>query len=259
MCKILGAVLFLFAWELNSRFGIVLLIAKDLPMSFFPSLASIASDVLATISDRAYIGAALVTIFRTLISFMSAVLIGTLFALLAARLPSIDELTSLPIEFFRQLPAVAIIPLAIITFGIYTPMKVAVAFFGCVLPIYVATRDGLRNVDPVLLLTAQAYKWSGRRLLFGIMLPSAAPQILSTARVVLAIALILIVMAEMLVGEAGLGSRLVASERSFDFATLYSETFLLGLIGVTLNFSFAIASKRIYFWHTESRWTGRPT
>jgi ABC-type nitrate/sulfonate/bicarbonate transport system permease component len=166
----------------------------------------------------------------------------------------IDNLIYYPAEFFRQLPAVAVIPFAIVIFGIYTPMKIAVAVFGCFFPIFVATREGLKSVEPGLMITARTYQWKGLRLLLGVMLPSAVPHILGVLRITLAISLILVVMSEMLVGGDGLGMRIVEKERTFDFSGLYAETFLLGTIGIVLNLLLGTISRSIYYWRSDTDW-----
>jgi ABC-type nitrate/sulfonate/bicarbonate transport system permease component len=201
-----------------------------------------------------YLDSFQLTVVRVLVAFAIAVVLGIICALLAARSMIIDNLIYYLTEFFRQLPAVAVIPFAIVIFGIYTSMKIAVAVFGCFFPVFVATREGLKNVEPGLMITAKTYRWSGSRLLLGVMLPSAVPHILGVLRITLAISLILVVMSEMLIGGDGLGMRIVEKERTFDFPGLYAETFLLGTTGVILNLLLGVISRRIYYWRSDTDW-----
>jgi ABC-type nitrate/sulfonate/bicarbonate transport system permease component len=241
-------------WETNSRVDLYRIIAPTLPDAFFPTALEIASAVASSLASAAYQEALVLTLSRTLAAFFIASVAGVITALLAARMPALENLLYLPVEFFRQLPAVAVIPFAIIAFGIYSEMKISVAVFGCFFPVYVSARDGLMNVDATLMRTARAYGWNGSRLLLGVMLPSATPHILSVLRIVLSISLILVIISEMLVGGDGLGVRIVDRERTFDFPGLYAETLLLGAVGTILSFGLLAASHRIHYWRDDSSW-----
>jgi len=255
MIRTLGVLILVGLWEANAHFGIYRVFAPTLPQTFFPSVITILGTAAQAASTAGYHSALATSVGRTLAAFGIAAALGLLTGLACARYRALDDLVQYPAEFFRQLPAVAVIPFAIMIFGIYSPMKIAVAAFGCFFPILVGTREGLKNVDPGLMLTARAYAWTGPRLLFGVMLPSALPQILAALRIALAIALILVVMAEMLVGGDGLGTRIVERERVFDFPGLYADTLLLGVVGVVLNQILGVISRRLHYWHHEQSWT----
>jgi len=260
--QIIGVLLLLMAWETNSQMALFKYFAPTLPSTFFPSVSAIGTTVISSVLSPDYQAACMLSVWRTILAFVVAALSGVLAALLSARFAALDNLTYFPVEFLRQIPAVAILPFAIILFGIDTPMKVAVAIFGSFFPVYIATREGLANVDHRLMLTARKYGWSGARLVFGVMLPAAVPHILAALRITLAICLILVIMSEMLVGGDGLGIRLVERERTFDFPGLYAETLLLGVVGVAINQILLLGIRRLHYWRDESSWTsssGRQT
>lgn len=252
--RILGVIILLILWECNAHFEMYKVVSSTLPGSFFPSLTSIGSKCSSILSDTSYHEALLLTTFRTVLGFLIAATLGIVCALLAARIAIVDDLIHYPFEFFRQLPAVAILPFAIIVFGIYTKMKIAVAVFGSFFPVFLATREGLKNVGSELMLTARSYNWRGAKLIFGVMLPAAVPHILASLRIALAIALILVVMGEMLVGGDGLGGRIVDRERGFDFPGMYAETILLGFLGVVLSLGLEFVSRQIYYWRDDVGW-----
>jgi len=251
---LVGLLFFLFLWELNSYFKIYELFSQDLSEKFFPSTTNLADSIIFQLFHDAYMADLLISLKRILISFFTASILGILVGLLSSRIKFIDYLTKYLFDFFRQLPAVAIIPFAIIIWGIGTEMKIFVAFFGCFFPTFVATYDSLKNVNLVLLNTAKYYRWTGNKLLFGVMLPSALPNILTALRITLSIALILVITAEMLIGGEGLGARLILKERAFDYVGLYSEIILLGILGLLLNQLYIKFSRELFFWNTQSDW-----
>jgi ABC-type nitrate/sulfonate/bicarbonate transport system permease component len=252
--RLLGCVVLVLAWEANARFETYRIVAADLPPTFFPRSSDILLNVVGALRSAQYLEAAALTLERVAGSFFAAALGGVLLALAAARSEIADNILHYPTEFMRQLPAVAVVPFAIMFFGIGTPMKLALGILGALFPIYAGTRDGLRTVDPLLMLTARAYGWKGPQLIFGVMLPAATPGILAAMRIALAIVLILVVMAEMLVGGDGLGARIVVHERTFEFPALYAETLLLGAIGIALSAVFGSVARRVHFWHVDGVW-----
>jgi len=253
--RTIAVILLLSIWELNSSIGIYRLFSAELPSAFFPSLKTIAKSIYFQIFYDDYLFSLIVSISRVFYAFGIASILGILLGLLSARFKILDHLNFISFEFFRQLPGVAIIPFAILLFGIGAEMKIFVAFFGCFFPIYISTLHSLQNVDSVLLKTAKSYGWSGKKLLLGIMLPSALPGIISILRVTLSISLILIITSEMIVGGEGLGARIILKERSFDYAGLYAETFLLGIWGLILNTLFLQLTRRLLFWKPKLDWS----
>jgi len=253
--RILAIIILLIIWELNSRFLFFKLFAPDLPSTFFPDINSILKSFIFQLFEDNYLIALWTSLGRVLYSFFLASFFGILIGLLSARFKILSDFNFYPFEFFRQLPGVAIIPFAIIMFGIGAEMKIFVSFFGCFFPIYLSTLQSLQTVDNTLLKTANKYGWNGRKLLFGIMLPAAIPGIVSILRVTLSIALILIITSEMIVGGEGLGARLVLKERSFDFAGLYAETLSLGFLGLFLNYTFYWSTQKIIFWKPRLDWS----
>ena len=250
--RFFGLCLLLFFWELNTSFQIYTVFNPNLSQAYFPSIFEIGKQAIKTVFSIAYAESLTVTLVRCLFSFFFASLIGITLAVLTYRSTLLDNLIFYPVEFFRQLPAVAIIPFAIMFFGIQSEMKIFVAFIGTVFPFYVVVRESFNNVNSVLLKTARAYGWKGGDFLFGILIPSSLGAIFSALRVILAISLILTIMSEMLVGGDGIGARLVNSERSFDYVDLYSETLLLGIVGVILSNILITIENNIIFWNSAT-------
>ncbi|MCW8932216.1 MAG: ABC transporter permease [Gammaproteobacteria bacterium] len=242
-------------WELNSRLGIYTFLAPNLPSEFFPNFIDLFNHISNYSLTIDYLNEVQLTVLRTLAAFFLAASSSILIALIAARAKLIDDLIYIPFEFIRNIPAVSIMPLLIIAFGIGGTMKIAVSFFGAAFPIFVASRKGFRDIPESLLRTAKSYKWSGTNLLFGVMLPAALPAIFGGLRIGLSISYILIITAEMLVGPDGLGQRLISFEREFNFVGLYAEIFLLGLIGVVLNSCLTFIEKKVIYWKTDSEWS----
>ncbi len=249
-----GALICISLWEINSRFQLYQFVAPSMSPSTFPSFFSIAIRLGYFLFSSAFWESVSVTIMRTLLAFAIAALLGTLLGLLAGRSRVIDALVKIPIEFFRNLPAIAAMPIFILFFGIGTSMKIAICIFGAMFPVFVATRIGIQNIAEDINIAARFYHWSGWRLIFLVLLPAALPEIAAASQTALAISLILAVMGEMLIGGDGLGNRIVDAERTFNHLDLYALILSLGILGCALAVGFRWTMSRLIFWKSALNW-----
>lgn len=254
MLPIMGGVLCIVLWEANSYFHFYSLLAPSLPPAVFPSFFSIASRFISISSSVDFWDALYATTFRTFCAFGIAAFFGVLFGMLVGRIRLVDALTVIPVEFFRNLPAVAIMPVFIILLGIGASMKVAIAIFGSIFPIFIATREGVKNIDEEIHIAARFYGWRGRELILKVLLPAALPEIASASQTALSISLILVVMGEMLIGGDGLGSKIVDAERTFNHLDLYALIFALGILGSLLAIAFRWGILKVIYWKNPLDW-----
>jgi ABC-type nitrate/sulfonate/bicarbonate transport system permease component len=153
------------------------------------------------------------------------------------------------IELLRPMPSPATIPIAILFLGIGDEMKVAVTAYACSWPILLNTIDGVRSVDRVLFATAATFRLSPWARFWKVVLPAAAPQIVTGLRVSLAIALILVTTSEMVVSNDGLGYYVLESQRTFEMPRMYAAVVALGVIGYALNRLFVAVDAWAMAWH----------
>jgi ABC-type nitrate/sulfonate/bicarbonate transport system permease component len=153
------------------------------------------------------------------------------------------------IELLRPMPSPATIPIAILFLGIGDEMKVAVTAYACAWPILLNTIDGVRSVDRVLFATAATFRLSPWARFWKVVLPAAAPQIVTGLRVSLAIALILVTTSEMVVSNDGLGYYVLESQRTFRMPQMYAAVVALGVIGYALNRLFLAIDAWAMAWH----------
>jgi ABC-type nitrate/sulfonate/bicarbonate transport system permease component len=153
------------------------------------------------------------------------------------------------VEMLRPVPPPVVIPVALLFFGIEDEMKIFVIFFSCAWPILLNTIDGVRGVDWVLLNTARTFRLSRAKTLWQVVLPAAAPQIVTGLRVSLPITLILVVISEMVGSTDGIGYFILDSQRRFRVAQMYAGMFTLAILGYALNQLFELLYRRLLSWH----------
>lgn len=157
------------------------------------------------------------------------------------------------VEFLRAIPPPALLPFAILVFGIGTTMKVFIIAFVCLWPILLNTIDGVTGVDPTLKETTRVYGIRRIDRILRVVLPSSAPQIFAGMRTSLSLALILMVVSEMVASTNGIGYFVLQSQRRFAIAEMWSGIFLIGIVGYSLNAAFILVESRVLRWHRGSR------
>lgn len=171
------------------------------------------------------------TVVRMFYGWLLASVLGVGLGALIAGSRISRQLFTPTLEFLRPMPASAIIPVAILAFGLTNKMSTAVIAFGSIWPVLLAAVQGFSSVEPRLLEVADAMRMNVWDRFRKVSLPSAMPDILAGARVGLAIALILAVVTEMQASLPGLGQSILMAQRSYRTPELYAGVVMLGVIG----------------------------
>lgn len=161
------------------------------------------------------------------------------------------------IDFLRSVPAPALISILVVLLGFQQGMKLTVIAFTALFPVLLNTIDGVRAVPPQQLEMADAYQLRRRDKILRIVLPSASPQIFAGLRISLAVALAVLVFAEMLAGTTGIGFFILQSQQTYQIPGMWSGIVVLGLIGYIVNVAFVLMERRVMHWHRGLRATVR--
>lgn len=146
------------------------------------------------------------------------------------------------------IPKIALLPLFVIWFGIDETSKYALIAFGTFTPTVVATYGAVDNVDRSLIRMGQSFGLSWFSIVRKIVLPGAMPGILSGLRISLAIAIILLVAAEMLGAEYGIGAYILEAGSLYDLERLFAGVVILSLLGVILSTVIGFIERRLLGW-----------
>lgn len=148
------------------------------------------------------------------------------------------------------IPKIALLPLFVIWFGIDEGSKYALIAFGTFTPTVVATYGAVDNVDRTLIRMGQSFGLSWFSIVRKIVLPGAMPGILSGLRISLAIAIILLVAAEMLGAEYGIGAYILEAGALYDLERLFAGVVILSVIGVIVSATLGLLERRLLDWRT---------
>jgi ABC-type nitrate/sulfonate/bicarbonate transport system permease component len=157
------------------------------------------------------------------------------------------------IEFLRPIPSVALIPLAVLIWGSGLESKVFLAAFAATWPLLMQTLYGVQDVDPVATDTARSFGLSRAQRLVHVTLPSTVPYIATGVRISAAVALILAVTAELVIGAPGLGREINIARQSEAVDLMYALIAVTGLLGWGVNVVFTRLERRVLHWHPSQR------
>jgi len=221
---------------------------------FFPPLQTILTKAVKVwITDSRLTSDLVPSLLNLLMGYGIAVLAGVLIGTALGLMPMVLEAIEPELEFLRAVPAVAILPIAIIAMGLGDDMRIAVIAFGAVWPVLLNTIAGIRALDPVVKDMSTAFSLSAATRLFVVRLPSAAPQIFAGARTALSIAVVLIVVSEMTGAHRGVGYFILAAQRNYAITDMWTGMLVLGILGYLLNLAFRILEGRLLHWHPSYR------
>ncbi len=243
-----------FNWPGWLVFGLVLLLwelsARGTPklQLYFPPVSQIFGALVQALNSGPLLSHFAVTLMRFCAGYLLSALVAVSAGVVLGHFRSIHNVFATAIEFLRPMPSVAIIPVAILLLGIGDSMIVTVTVYATVWPILINTIDGVRHIDATLVHTGRTFGLGRRQILWQIIVPAAAPYIVTGLRIGLSIALILVTTAEMIIGSKGLGFFILDEERAMNSANMYAGIIFVAVLGYLLNRLFLTVEARAMRW-----------
>jgi ABC-type nitrate/sulfonate/bicarbonate transport system permease component len=192
---------------------------------------------------------AIPSLYRMIVGYCFACAIGVTIGIVIGSFKKIYQLLDPVLQFWRAIPATAIIPVGILLIGIGDQMKMVVICFGAMWPILINSADGARLVPTERLDTARIFGLTPIETLLRVIVPSAAPMIAAGMRTGLSIAFIMIVVSEMIGSTDGLGYYILQAQRTFAIPEMYGGIALLAILGYGLNALFVWGEHKVLAWH----------
>lgn len=187
---------------------------------------------------------------RLVIGWTSGTILGIGIGLVIA-LSSIGRAAMAPlVAAIMPVPKIALLPLFIIWFGIGEGSKVATILFGVFFPTVIATYGAVDNVDRSLIRMGQSFGLSQSSIIRKIVFPGALPAILSGFRISASIAIILLVAAEMIGAEYGIGAYVLLAGSLMATDQLIAGVAILSILGLTVSYLIGRAERFFLGWRT---------
>ena len=153
------------------------------------------------------------------------------------------------VQLLRPIPPIAYIPLAILWFGLGNPPAFFLISLGAFFPVLMNTIAGVRTVDAIYVRAAQNLGAPGRTLFWRVLFPAAMPSILAGLRVGVGVAFIVVIVAEMIAVNSGLGYRILEAREYFWSDKILAGMITIGVIGLAIDTVMARINGRLLRWH----------
>jgi NitT/TauT family transport system permease protein len=176
------------------------------------------------------------SLFRVTWGFCLAVVVGIPLGLLLGWFRSAYLAFNPLIQVLRPISPIAWIPLAILWFGISDAAPIFLIFLASVFPIVVSATAAVQNLRPVYLRAARNFGLGGTEIFRRVILPATLPQILTGVRIALGVAWLVVVAAEMIAVNSGLGYLIIdARNAGKRYDLVVAGMVVIGLIGLLLD------------------------
>jgi NitT/TauT family transport system permease protein len=176
---------------------------------------------------------------RVALGFGTAAVIGIPLGLTLGWYPAANQVLNPVLQILRPISPIAWIPIAIILFGIGDHAAIFLIFLGAFFPIVVACVSGVSNVPTIFRRAGRNFGLSPAQILARVVFPAALPQILIGLRIALGIAWLVVVAAEMIAVDSGLGYLVIDSRNSGKrYDLVVAAMLVIGLIGLALDIGF---------------------
>jgi NitT/TauT family transport system permease protein len=176
---------------------------------------------------------------RVALGFGLATIIGIPLGLTLGWYPALNQVVNPVIQILRPISPIAWIPVAIVFFGVGERPAVFLIFLSAFFPILVACVSGVANVPMIFRRAGRNFGLSPAQILAKVVFPAALPQILIGLRIALGVAWLVVVAAEMIAVDSGLGYLVIDSRNSGKrYDLVVAAMLMIGLIGLTLDFAF---------------------
>jgi NitT/TauT family transport system permease protein len=228
---LLGAIpiaLLIAVWQAINSFGYA-------PPALLPPPGIVFSRLFHQLLDSTFQFQIATTLFRLFTGFAIAVVLGVSLGIAAATYPAINAVVRPVVRVLAPLPKVALYPAFLLLLGFDHQSKIMLVAADALFPILLSTYYGASTVEQKLIWSAMAAGTPPRQILFKVVLPAAAPSILTGCRIGLVISCIVVFLAEMITSTNGLGFVLVTAARTFQAVDMFVPLITISLLGLILN------------------------
>jgi NitT/TauT family transport system permease protein len=240
-----GVILFLILWEVAPRIGLV-------DSTFLPPFSKVALALGNLISTGKIFKHLFASLQRSLIGFTLGLIISIPLGLIIGWFAKVEKLLDPLLQTFRQTSALALFPVFILLFGIGEVSKVAIIFWGVQWPILLNTISGVKNVDPLLIKSAKSMGATPLTLFIKVILPGAFPTIFTGMRLSATSSILILIAAEMIGSNRGLGYLIYWAETSYEIPTMYAAIVTIAFLGLAVNYGLVFFGKKVMAWQQSS-------
>lgn len=238
----IGAVLLLFSlWEIFPSTGLV-------NPHFLTPFSGTVKTIWELLAANQLQGHILISLKRIVTGLGLALLLGYPLGLLMGWYRGFERVVDAPLQAGRQISALALFPVFILIFGIGEVSKAIIIFWASFWPILLNTVVGVKNIEPILIRSARSMGANSGKLFLNLIVPAAAPATFTGIRLGASYAFMVLVAAEMVGANSGLGFLVLNSQETFRIPDMYAAIVTLCLFGLLINHLLLELERRVTKW-----------
>lgn len=232
-------------WALVTNVGMVSETHLPSPQAMGGSILTLLVKGYANVPLYEHIGYSL---FRALSGFILGVIFGIPAGLIGGYSRVVDAAVSPIMAFIRPIPPIAFIPMAVLYFGLGETGKVVLIFFTAFNYAYVNAHAGASSISIAYVRAGQSLGLTPAQLFFNIVMPAALPQIFTGMKVAMALSWAVVVAAELVGAQKGVGFMISDAAQVFQIPVVFIGIGLIGIIGLILNTTISFLEMKIVHW-----------
>ncbi|WP_374953601.1 ABC transporter permease [Arthrobacter sp. Y81] len=241
-----GILGFLVTWELISRLGII-------DERYLPPASEVIAALVADFGLTAFWVSVGETMKAWFLGLLIAVVAAVLLGFIIGSSNFLRKATNSTVEFLRPIPSVALIPLAVLLFGVKIESSLLLIVYASFWQVLIQVLYGVADVDMVANNTAKTYGLGRMARIRYVVFPTALPYLMTGVRLAGAVALVLAITAELVIGSPGLGREIALAQSGGAISGMYALVLATGLIGVVINMLMRFIEKKTLAWHSSVR------
>lgn len=217
-----------------------------------PALSIVAVRIVEDLLSGQLLLDAGITLYRTLIAFSLAAVIGVSIGILISRNVAFRWFFDPIVSIGLPMPKIALLTVFMLWFGLHDLSKILMVTFSASFQIIIATWMATSAVEKELIWSARSLGASERQVLWEVIMPGALPQILTGLQIAMVISLIVVLVTEMRMGGRGLGDAMLTSQRYVDSPGVFAGIVEIGLFGFAFIRTMEFVRRRLLVWHQEA-------
>lgn len=225
----LSFTLIIIAWEALAR-------CSGWSTQVFPDPITVVTSLIELIANGTLVRHTVASLYRVTAGFYLAVLLGVPLGIVLGRIWTTRSLFNPVIHFLRPISPLAWIPLAMLWFGIGDPPAIFLIFLASFFPMVVSTTIAVQNIHPTFFQVAANFKFSKKEMITRLILPAIIPEVVTALRLTVTIAWLVVVAAEMIAVQSGLGYLILDSRNALRMDYVMDGMIVIGLIGLILDY-----------------------
>ncbi|PIE72598.1 MAG: sulfonate ABC transporter permease [Deltaproteobacteria bacterium] len=216
------------SWSLASCFG-------GWNSQVFPGPLDVIASIWELTASGALIKHTIASLFRVTAGFYLAILLGVPLGMVLGRSNTLMCTFNPLIQFMRPISPLAWIPLAMLWFGIGDMPAIFLIFLSSFFPLVVSTALAVRSIEATFFQVAANFGLTTWEIISTIIFPAMLPTVLTSLRITLGIAWLVVVAAEMIAVDSGLGYLILDSRNALRMDCVMAGMIVIGLIGIALD------------------------